>query len=403
MNQTFSRAGLIVLLVALLGACGGGGATGAGGSGGAAGTPAASPTTPTNVAAKANGATGILLSWTAATGATGYNVYQATSANQSVAAMTKVNTTPIAYGALPYTDTGLTAATTYYYKVTAIIGGAENPSSEVSARTLSTAALVQMGGALQGNPLTLIGGVSTVASGLSTPTLISTDGKFIYETDQGSRDVLKIDPATGISTILIAGGVSGSPRGQTTDGTNLYIVDIAFGLIEKVVLATGVTSTYMTGFHLPNAITTDGINLYVADFNGIKKVNLATNAMSTLTTVPAFDMTTDGSSLYIINGYAINKVDMVTGAISSFAGSVTQYGQQDGVGPAATLLPRSLTTDGTTIYVVQSGTMANYPGRRIDIATATVSTVPSMTDGYGVTTDGSSLYFTTGTSLKKLF
>ncbi len=246
--------------------------------------------------------------------------------------------------------------------------------------------------------------MTTVSSGLSGPEAVATDGTFIYLVDIVARSVYKVDPATGVYSLLLGTGAlsNATPRAMTTDGTNLYVADYAAGVIQKIVLATNTVSTYLSGFSYPNAMTTDGVNLYVADYSGIKKINLSSNAITQLTAVPVVEMTTDGSRLYIINGFSIQTVNLATGVMNSFAGSVTTSGQLDGVGTSATLTPRALATDGTTLYVVQMGASGSLPGRRIDIATATVTTVPSMADGMGVTTDGSSLFFTTGTYLKKL-
>jgi fibronectin type 3 domain-containing protein len=91
--------------------------------------------TPTGVAATA----GILtasISWTASTGATGYNIYQGTSAGGegTAAVATAVTGTST-------TITGLTAGTTYYFKLAAVDAGGESPlSAEVSATAMATVA-----------------------------------------------------------------------------------------------------------------------------------------------------------------------------------------------------------------------------------------------------------------------
>lgn len=67
----------------------------------------------------------VSLSWSAASGATGYHLYRNGA---------KVNSTPTS--ATSYTDTGLTASTTYSYAVTAYAAGRESAlSSPVSATT----------------------------------------------------------------------------------------------------------------------------------------------------------------------------------------------------------------------------------------------------------------------------
>ena len=70
-----------------------------------------------------------------------------------------------------------------------------------------------------------------------------------------------------------------SPHGITTDGTNLYVSDTSNNLIRQIVISTGVVTTLAgtgssgsangTGtsasFNSPRGITTDGTNLYVVD------------------------------------------------------------------------------------------------------------------------------------------
>ncbi|MGA3008415.1 MAG: malectin domain-containing carbohydrate-binding protein, partial [Opitutaceae bacterium] len=86
------------------------------------------PPTPTGVTATA-GANQVALSWSASSGATSYNVYRSTGSNGE-------GTTAYIAGltGTSYTDTGVTAGTTYYYKVAAVSSaGSSSQSAEVSA------------------------------------------------------------------------------------------------------------------------------------------------------------------------------------------------------------------------------------------------------------------------------
>ncbi|HYV38598.1 MAG TPA: PQQ-dependent sugar dehydrogenase, partial [Gemmataceae bacterium] len=90
--------------------------------------PATPPPAPSGLTATA-GIGQVALAWSATTGATSYNVYRGTTANGESA-------TPIATGltSASYTDGGLTAGLTYYYKVSAVNSAGEGPlSSEASA------------------------------------------------------------------------------------------------------------------------------------------------------------------------------------------------------------------------------------------------------------------------------
>jgi fibronectin type 3 domain-containing protein len=87
------------------------------------------PATPTGVTASAGSATSITVSWSSVTGATGYKVYRSSSASGTYSKVGDATTTS-------YTDTGLTANTTYYYKVSASNNAGESSqSSSVSAKT----------------------------------------------------------------------------------------------------------------------------------------------------------------------------------------------------------------------------------------------------------------------------
>jgi len=83
---------------------------------------------PAGLAAGARTATSIALSWNASNGATGYNVYR-NGARVNAAALTSTG----------YTDTGLTAATSYSYQVSALgNGGVESArSGSITASTTS--------------------------------------------------------------------------------------------------------------------------------------------------------------------------------------------------------------------------------------------------------------------------
>ncbi len=92
------------------------------------------PTTPTGLAVTRSGNTGMSLSWIAVTGATGYLLYRDTSASGSFPYLTTKTS-------ISHSDTGLSANTTYYYKVTASNASGESAASSAqSATTCSSVA-----------------------------------------------------------------------------------------------------------------------------------------------------------------------------------------------------------------------------------------------------------------------
>ncbi len=292
------------------------------------------------------------------------------------------------------------------------------------------------------------------------PSGIASDGTNLYVTDSGNNKIRKIVIATGVvssftgvaNTLTFSGAADGAaaaatfnyPFGITSDGTNLYVADQVNNKIRKIVIATGVVSSF-TGvantagarsavdgvgaaatFDFPMGITTDGINLYVADYSNhkIRKIVIATGAVSSFTgiansagvigatdgagSVATFSnpaaVTTAGGTLYVADTHnsIIRTVALSSAVVGTKAGSA--YGI-DGTGMAAAFnLPGGITSDGTNLYVVD---MANHKIRKIVIATGVVTTLAGTggagaTDGaglaatfyypHGITTDGTNLY-----------
>ena len=94
----------------------------------------ASSFSPTGVTATAGNAQ-VTISWTSVTGATSYNIYWSTTTG-----VTKTTGTKILNATNPFTHTGLTNGTTYFYVVTAVDANGESAeSAQVSATPTSTA------------------------------------------------------------------------------------------------------------------------------------------------------------------------------------------------------------------------------------------------------------------------
>jgi sugar lactone lactonase YvrE len=371
--------------------------------------------------------------------------------------------TKVAYGS-PYSVTVLTHPTGQGCSVANGTGtmGAAN----VANVTITCANLNQMGGAMQGAALNLVPTVSTLAAGFNNSAGITSDGANLYVADTYNNMIRKIVIATGVVTTLAGTGVAGAtdgagavatfwfPQGITTDGTNLYVADTNSNKIRKIVIATGVVSSF-TGvantagaigaadgagtsatFHYPDSISTDGANLYVADMynNKIRKIVIATGVVSSFTgaanTAGAYGsadgagatatfntpdgITTDGTNLYLADymNNKIRKIVIATGVVSSLTGAANTAGvagAADGAGTAATFnYPSGITTDGTNLYVSDAG---NNKIRKIVIATGVVSSLTGTVntagavgaaDGagatatfwqpIGITSDGSSLF-----------
>jgi fibronectin type 3 domain-containing protein len=91
------------------------------------------PTAPTGVRATPKSATEIDLTWNAVTGATSFKVERSTTSGGPYAVVGSATSTS-------FSDTGLTAATTYFYVVAAVnSGGTSAVSAQVSALTMPAA------------------------------------------------------------------------------------------------------------------------------------------------------------------------------------------------------------------------------------------------------------------------
>jgi len=289
----------------------------------------------------------------------------------------------------------------------------------------------------------------------SLPSRITTDGTNLYVADSDNYKIRQIVIATGEVTTLAGSGTPGSsdgigalaeftyPEGITFFEGNLYVTD--FRVIRKIVIATGEVTTFAGSgiegsangfgvtaeFSRPIGITNDGISLYVTDFKNeqIRKIVITNAEVSTfagvggcaLTIGPPDDgwgtyvelcnpwgITTDGTYLYVTEQRTnrIRKINIATQQVTTIAG--TGYvGSDDNalLGTQASFDgPAGITTDGTYLYVADSG---NHNIRKVDIATTAVSTLvgtgvagsvngvgatASFNSPRGITTDGSSLY-----------
>ena len=150
-------------------------------------------------------------------------------------------------------------------------------------------------------------------------------------------------------------------------------------------------------FNHPNDITFDKVGnaFYVADYlnNLVRKITPA-GVVTTLqcttdgTTPTGFSrpsgITTDGTNLYVVNSGSntISFINIATNRVTTIGSTTGLYGSVDVqvISPATTAdvtlvrfsQPTGITTDGASVYVTDSG---NQTVRRIDIATKAVTTL----------------------------
>lgn len=316
------------------------------------------------------------------------------------------------YGVIAGTPSATAQTSKFKVQVVDSASPVVSATQELTITVMTSSAL--MGGAIQ-KALTLAGTVTTFAGSagnvgstdssgtgalFNNPNGITTDGTYLYVADNNNHTIRKIELATGaVTTVAGIAETSGAedgtgtkaafnyPYGITTDGTNLYVADTFNCTIRKIVMSTGVVTT-------------------IAGTAGVSGSADGTGAEATFNY--PFDITTDGTSLYVADSYnsTIRKIMIATGKVTTLAGTAGISGSANGTGEAASFnTPFGITTDGTNLYVADSG---NSIIRKIVIATGEVTTIAGTsgstgsTDGtgatalfnqpWGITTDGTNLY-----------
>lgn len=254
-------------------------------------------------------------------------------------------------------------------------------------------------------------GITTDGTNLYiTDTSNSTIRKIVISTATSSTLV-----GTGATTVLgSTDGTSSAARfnsvqGMTTDGTNLYVTDQYNHTIRKIVLSTGAVTTLAgsaglngttdaTGsaarFDNPYGIVHVGGNLYVADYMNhvIRKIVVSTGVVTTFAgsgvnghadgtgTAAQFSypaaLATDGTYLYVGGGQYVQKVRISDAEVTSIAGDGT-YDYADGTGTAAKFAwITGIAVLNGNLYVTD-GEYSNV--RKIVISTGVVTTVAGAT------------------------
>ncbi|TAJ83828.1 MAG: hypothetical protein EPO42_00025, partial [Gallionellaceae bacterium] len=281
------------------------------------------------------GTSQIDLYWPQVTGATSYNIYRSTTPGVQIVPSNRIATTASAPAFnSSYQTTGLTAATTYYYKVTAVNATGESLGSvELSAKTAlssitpnvlagsktaagnvdnTTGTLARFGRAMRmasdaaGNlyvadsinhsirKITPTGAVTTIATSINVGGITADSAGVVYVTDLNSYSVKKIS-SQGIST-LAGGTVANCGLGKwSCAGSN-------------VDATTGTSATFSSGLR---GIAIDAVgNLYVADTGNYNIRKITQSGVVTTLAGPdgaTCQATTDGICPYgNTNGTGIN-------------------------------------------------------------------------------------------------
>jgi hypothetical protein len=251
----------------------------------------------------------------------------------------------------------------------------------------------------------------------------------LYVADYHNNEIRQIVLATRAVTTL-----AGTPAGGQADGIgaaasfygpmdvlndgagNLFIADTYNYTVRKLVLATGAVTTFAGAAGQADTVDATGAaarfgdvfglvgdgagNLFVSDgTNTIRKIVVATRAVTTIAGAPQQftvadgigaaarfygpgGITSDGAgNLYVTDAGTVRKIVVATRAVTTLAGAAAQSATVDGVGTAARFnTPGAIAYDGAgSLYVADGQTI-----RKVDIASATVSTIIGSPDRVGV-------------------
>ena len=217
---------------------------------------------------------------------------------------------------------------------------------------------------------------------------------LVFDTVTNEISRLYLDPANVINfdPTRMGGSIQGTPL-TLTDPASISVSTFA----GSTTGASGRVNAMGTlaSFNRPMNITTDGINFYVADYtnNQIRKIDasgvvtlLAGSADGSIGssdgtgTTATFNnprgITTDGTTLYVTDSgnHTIRSVNKDTGEVETIAGFVGTIGSVDStIGTSAGFnFPTGITTDGTNLYVADYG---NHTIRKVIISSTLVSTI----------------------------
>lgn len=237
-------------------------------------TPPAVPVAPTGVAA--TGGTGkVSLVWSAVSNAVSYNVYYATAPGFTTASRTKISTTTNSY-----IQTGLTAATTYYYIVTAVNSAGESvASTQVSAATASAPPVSTV-------PVAPIGVSAVGGTNQTTVKWAAVSGATSYN--------LYWSKTAGVTTATgtkIAGVTTPAVLTGLTDATAYYYIVTAVNSSGEGAASGQATATTLSSAPTP---TVPAIPTGVSATGGANQVSLVWAAVSGATSYNVYYATTAG-------------------------------------------------------------------------------------------------------------
>ena len=346
----------------------------------------APPTAPTGVVASPGNAQ-LVINWNTVTGATSYNIYWSTTSG-----VTTVNGTKIANVTSPYTQTGLTNGTVYYYIVTAVNSyGESSASTQVSATPSATGI----------PPVAPTGVITTPGNGqvtISWNTVIGAASYKIYDSTTSGGPYTYVNSATS-NNYTVSGLSNGTiyyfvitavnSYGESVYSTEVFAAPSSGGTGVPAA-PTGVMVQYMSGllFVSWNPVTNaSSYNIYFSTTSGTEKTGGKVITGTTGTVYFGLQALTAGVTYYFVvtavNSYGesapSSEVSIVAGMPIS-PNSVTAASDCSGNVTIAWYDWDSSITSYNVYYSTTAGT-EQTSGQKISGVTNTTTTITGLTKG----------------------
>ena len=373
---------------------------------------------------------GFTAGWSSVSGATGYRLDVSTSS--SFGSFVSGYQDLDVGNATSKVLSGLSANTTYYYRVRAYNSAGTGANSSTVSVTTSAPIVITAPltvSTLAGQPLSNgnSDGAGSAARFFYLSGITADNAGNLYVADTDNHTIRKIVASTGaVSTLAGAAGSPGSSDGTGTaarfnnpssvavDGTgNVYVADTLNHTLRKVTTS-GVVTTLAgspgtagsadgTGsaarFQGPQGLAIDaGSNLYVADTNNhtIRKMVPSTGVVTTVAGLAGNSGSADGlgslgrfdypsgvaidgaGNLFVADteNHTVRRI-LPSGLVSTLAGLAGASGGADGTGSAARFdSPSDLAVDSSgSLYVADTD---NFTIRKVDATTGAVSTLAGL-------------------------
>lgn len=343
----------------------------------------------------------VSLVWAPVAGASSYDIYYGTTSGAAILIATNTNKiTGLTATATKLTNSGTTIASSGAGGVvnagsTPLLNGTAFYFVVVAKNSVGPSSISNVQSATPTNFL---------AGNVQSPAVIGGD----------VSNFAGVSGSSGYTTGSGSAARFGSIQGMTTDGTYLWVIDsFTDATIRKISLATASVTNIANGgvgFGSPTDLVSDGKFLYLTASTGIRVFDQQTETLKVLTGAVAgstpidggpqvavfndpWGITTDGVNLYVTDRSAhnIRMVVIATGEVTTLAGPMNNgSGSTDGAGAGARFsYPEGITTDGTNLYVADSG---NNTIRKVVISSGVVTTLTGNIHARRLAIDGMNLY-----------